>query len=109
MKSNAPKGLENVPKYACKVDANHGEIVSALRKMGCFVHSTAAAGNGFPDIAVAFRGRWHLIEIKDGNKPPSARKLTRHQEQFQAEVNGRAPTPVATCVDEAIAIVTEVK
>lgn len=93
-------------KRARKVDDNQREIVAALRAIGCFVHSTAAAGDGFPDLAVAYRGRWYLVEVKDGSKPPSARKLTKAQAEWQSRVNGRAPTPVVKSVDEAIALVT---
>jgi hypothetical protein len=64
---------------AAKVDANHGEIVDALRKIGASVQSLAAVGDGCPDLLVGFRGRNLLIEVKDGSKPPSGRKLTAAQ------------------------------
>lgn len=58
------------------VDANQPEIVKALRDVGATVQHIHTVGKGCPDILVGFRGRNHLLEIKDGAKPPSARKLT---------------------------------
>lgn len=59
-----------------KVDDNQPEIVAALRKIGATVTSTAGIGKGFPDLAVGYRGVNYFFEVKDGNKPPSARRLT---------------------------------
>lgn len=45
-------------------------------------------GGGGPDCVV---GRWHktvLVEIKDGKKPPSARKLTPEEIRFKREWKG---------------------
>ena len=47
-----------------KVDANHKEIVTALRKAGCTVQSLAAIGAGCPDVLIGTRGRNVLLEIK---------------------------------------------
>ncbi len=35
-----------------RTDANQNEIVEGLRKVGCTVAVTSAAGDGFPDIVV---------------------------------------------------------
>ena len=59
-----------------RVDENHTAIVDLLRGFGCSVVSTAGVGDGFPDVVVGFQGVTHLIEIKDGEKSPSRRKLT---------------------------------
>lgn len=74
----------------CRVDANQPLIVDAFRKMGCSVFHTHTVGQGFPDIAVGFLGKTHLIEIKDGTKAPSAQKLTPHEKLFFAEWRGSA-------------------
>ena len=67
---------------ACKVDNNQREIVKKLRKIpGVTVSITSALGDGFPDIVVGYKGVNHLIEIKDGSKPPSRRKLTPAEER----------------------------
>lgn len=75
-------------RRAAKTDANHTEIVAALRKCGAVVHSLAAVGGGMPDLLVGYRGRTALVEIKDGNKPPSARVLTADQQRWHAGWKG---------------------
>ena len=66
-------------RRAARVDANHDQIVSALRAAGAVVQSLAAIGKGCPDILCAFRGNLFLLELKDGSKPPSGQKLTEAQ------------------------------
>ena len=63
-------------RRAAKVDANQTEIVKALRQVGASVQSLAATGKGCPDLLVGIRGLNFLIEVKDGAKPRSDRKLT---------------------------------
>ena len=75
---------------ACKVDDNQREIVKKLRKIpGVTVSITSALGDGFPDIVVGYKGVNHLIEIKDGSKPPSRRKLTPAEGKFHGLWTGR--------------------
>lgn len=64
------------------VDANQPQIVDALRRCGCTVHVTSRVGGGFPDLVVGFRGQNFMLEIKDGSKSPSRRRLTREQERW---------------------------
>ena len=59
-----------------RIDAWHREAVDYLRSMGASVQSLADIGKGCPDLLIGWRGRNYLIEIKDGRKPPSQRKLT---------------------------------
>lgn len=75
-------------RRASAIDGNHNRIADALRKVGCWVWSTAALGNGFPDLLVLFRGTHSLLEVKDGSLPPSARKLTPKEEAFWASYPG---------------------
>jgi hypothetical protein len=65
-----------------KVDANQASVMASLRKAGCSVQSLAAIGKGCPDLLVSFGGHNVLVEVKDGNKPPSAQKLTADQEKW---------------------------
>lgn len=67
-----------------RVDRNHWEICAALRELGWAVFSTASVGNGFPDLVAARRGVLKLIEVKDGTKPASARKLTDDEAIYHA-------------------------
>ena len=75
-------------RHKAKVDDNQRDIVNALRSIGCSVISLAAVGNGCPDLLVGFRGNNFLLEVKDGNKSPSRRKLTPDQQKFFATWQG---------------------
>ena len=77
-------------RRAAKVDANQKEIVDALRSAGASVVSTASMADGFPDLVVGFRGENYLLEVKDGNKPPSKQRLTADQEVFFSSWKGSA-------------------
>ena len=88
-------------RRAARTDANHGEIVSALRKAGARVQSLAAVGGGVPDLLVGIRSDLYLLECKDGSKPPSARGLTDEQKLWHAAWSG-SPVYVVKCVDEAL-------
>ena len=61
---------------AAKVDANQVEIVEELRKAGCTVQHLHQVGKGCPDILVGYMHMNILMEIKDGEKPPSKKVLT---------------------------------
>jgi len=80
-------------RRAAKVDDNHGEIVKAFRKAGATVKPVHQL-KGFVDILIGYRGVDQLVEIKDGNKPPSAQKLTEDEEKFWAMWKGREPVIV---------------
>lgn len=69
-------------RRAAKVDANHVEIVEALKAVGASVVSLASVGRGCPDLLVGFRGKTYVMEVKDGAKPPSRQKLTDDQNKF---------------------------
>lgn len=88
---------------ARKVDANHAEIVRALQKAGAHVTDLSAVGDGCPDLLVSRGGRWWLIECKDGNLPPSARRLTPAQKKWHREI--QATAHIANSVTEALFII----
>ena len=87
-------------RRASKIDRNQGEIVSALKAVGCDVKSLAAVGDGCPDLLVLCRGVLYLMEIKDGTLPPSRRKLTPDQVKFHD--SWRGPIGVIKSVEEAL-------
>jgi len=87
-----------------KIDSNQGEIVAALRKIGCSVTSLADVGKGCPDLLVGLAGKNFLIEVKDGQKPPSAQKLTSDQESWHKVWQGQVK--VITNVNDALDLVT---
>ena len=84
------------------VDANQPAIVRALRCMGFTVQHLHGVGKGCPDLLCGWRGETHLIEVKDGDKAPSARRLTDDQEEWHAAWRGAKPV-ILTSVEEAIA------
>lgn len=91
-------------RYARKVDDNQGEIVSALEAIGVGVVKTSSIGE-FCDLVTAYRGVWRLLEVKDGSKPPSRRKLTPAQVTLHALAQAHGCTVyVVETVDEALRI-----
>lgn len=88
-------------RRAARTDSNQQEIVRFLRGIGATVQPTHAVGDGFPDLVVGWRGATVLIEVKDGSRCPSARRLTPDEERFHAEWRG-GPLFVVHDVDDAI-------
>lgn len=72
-----------------KTDRNHKEIIDKCRTLGLSVFSTHTIGKGFPDIVVGYKKKNYLIEIKDGEKSPSQRKLTKDEVIFFENWNGQ--------------------
>lgn len=59
-----------------RIDANTKEVREAVERVGgCWIDCTGDPTIGF-DALVGFRGRLYPVEVKDGAKPPSERKLT---------------------------------
>jgi hypothetical protein len=88
-------------RRAAKTDANQAVIVGALRACGATVQILAAVGHGCPDLLVGHRGRNILMEVKDGSKPPSERRLTPDQQEWHAAWKGQVV--VVENVEQAIA------
>ena len=64
-----------------KTDDNHQEIMDCFRAHGFSVFDTARLPK-FVDLVAGKWGRNYLIEVKDGSKPKSARKLTEHEQDL---------------------------
>lgn len=79
---------ENGLRRAARKDGNHNEITQYLQKLGWSVCDTSGLGLGKPDIWVGKPGFCCPLELKDGDKPPSARKLTPLEEKFRANWTG---------------------
>jgi hypothetical protein len=75
----------SINRTARRIDANQHEIVQALRDAGCAV---AIVGQPI-DLFVSKDGKTWAIEIKDGAKPPSQRRLERAQIEFFSKWQGR--------------------
>lgn len=87
-------------RRAAKIDENQNEIVKALRAVGASVQTLAAVGKGVPDLLVGYQGKTILIEVKDGKKPPSERRLTEDQIKWHGSWNG-GPVAIVTDVEGA--------
>lgn len=73
-----------------RTDANHKEIIVGLRKYPVLsVFSTHMVGKGFPDIVIGYKGINYLVEIKDGAKSKSRKKLTEDEIKFHSSWNGQ--------------------
>lgn len=84
-----------------RTDANHASIRTALRQCGWLVADLSAAGKGFPDLVAIRGGRTVFVEVKDGKKSPSARKLTPAQvELHEAFQRAGHKVQVITDVDQ---------
>lgn len=94
-----------------KVDKNQPDIVKRFRDLGCTVAITSSLGNGFPDLVCSkevgvtytYQRCTFLVEIKDGSKPPSARKLTVDEQAFHD--NWQGEIYVISTLDEVDALV----
>lgn len=71
-------------RRAARRDANHRAVIAAFEALGCSVVDVAGTPCGF-DIIVGYGGTCLPIEIKDGAKPASARRLTPNE----AKVHGK--------------------
>ena len=92
-------------RRAARVDENQGLIVKALRACGATVR-VISQGDGIPDLLVGYRGHTILMEVKDGNKTPSQRKLTEAEQMFFDTWTG-GKLLIVNSVDEALAVLKE--
>ena len=90
-------------RRAARIDANQPEIVAAYRGVGASVQILSAVGDGCPDLLVGFRMANYLVEVKDGAKPPSARRLT--DDQIRWHDAWRAPVHIVTTVEDALDVI----
>jgi hypothetical protein len=75
-------------KYG-RTDANHTDTVKALRQIGCSVVSLGDVGGGVPDLLVGRGDKNMLLEVKDGTRKPSERRLTEDEQKFLNTWRGR--------------------
>lgn len=93
-------------RLAARVDNNQKAIVKAFRACGASVLSLAQIGKGCPDLLVALpNGQTCLVEVKNGDKPPSQQQLTSQQEKFHATWKGAIV--VVNSVDHVLKIFSQ--
>ena len=88
-------------RRAGRRDANEQDIIKAMRAEGAYVK--VINDEGLFDLLVSHRGETMLIEVKDGAKPPSARRLTDAEQKFHDEWPG-SDLYIVNSVEEAIAL-----
>ncbi len=91
-------------RRAARKDENHNEIKIAFETLGW----SAKDIHQIPDFADLLIGKpWVnvVIEIKDGNKPPSARKLTKGEQDFKDSWNG--PYRIVTSIGDVLNVDAE--
>lgn len=70
-------------------DANQALIIKALRQAGISVQPLQSVGCGCPDLLCGYLGANTLLEVKDAAQPPSGRRLTPEQQEWQAGWRGQ--------------------
>lgn len=74
-----------------------------LRSLCPTVEDTSDVGRGFPDLVVKTRaGTVLLVEVKDGQAPPSRQRLTPDEAAFANR--WQSSYVIVSSVDEAIAV-----
>ena len=91
------------PGLAHRTDRNQSEVVKALRAECASVLILSTVGDGCPDLLVGFRGRNLLLEVKDGAKVPSKRRLTPDQKLWRSVWSGQVNT-VESVAEALIAV-----
>lgn len=85
-------------------DDNESGLVLIWRQCGAFWLPMPREA-GF-DGLLCFRGVPYVVEVKDGNKPPSARKLTPRELEVKAALEARGVTYyVIETEDQALRLV----
>ena len=88
-------------RRAAKVDDNQSDIVKLFRKLGWTVLIISQLKNCC-DIIVSKNGRTVAVEIKDGAKPPSQRKLSSGEVKFRD--NWQGEYALIICADDVISL-----
>ena len=92
-------------RRAARRDDGEREIIDALRKAGAYVKQVN--DEGLADLLVWHGGRTLILEVKDGKKPPSARKLTEAEQKFHNEWPGDNLF-IVNSVEEALKVISAV-
>ncbi len=92
-------------KRTNKVDANQNELVELWRGFGAVAIPVSGDPEVGFDVILAFRGKISLVEVKDGNKPPSKQKLTPGELKRKEELESvECKLDIVTTPEEAVAL-----
>jgi hypothetical protein len=86
-----------------RVDSNQSLITEALRDIGASVQPLHTVGKGCPDLLVGYRAQNFVLEVKDGEKPPSGRRLTADEQTWHDGWQG--VVHVVETVEQALSVV----
>lgn len=87
-----------------RVDGNQEDIAKALEAAGATVErKLARLGDGIPDLLVGFRKRTFLLEVKDGSRPPSERRLSDDEAKWHRRWRGQVA--VVETPEAALAVI----
>jgi len=90
-----------------RVDVNQPNIVKGLRSLGATVLITSQLKNAF-DILVGYKGKLHIMEIKDPEKSPSKRRLSEGEDKCKkAFEKVGVPYNVVLSLDDAMKVIGE--
>lgn len=70
-------------KYGAKKDANHSDVVDALKKAGASVIDMSHVGRGFPDLIVGANSKTLLVEIKNPKTSYGRKGLNKNQTKWK--------------------------
>ena len=90
-----------------RVDANQQELVKVMRRLGCTWRSTHEIPGALDGI-IGVAGIDQRIEIKDGSKVPSARKLTTAEAEEIDMWRGRKPVIIES-VEQLVELVNKLR
>jgi hypothetical protein len=89
-----------------RVDSNQQAIVKALRACGASVEPRLSqVGHGVPDLLVGFRGVNLLMEVKDGDKSESRRRLTPDEQEWIQTWRGQYV--IVNSVEDAVRVLND--
>jgi hypothetical protein len=94
-------GDNEIKMRACRIDKNQPDIVETFRALGWEVLIVSQLKNCC-DLFVSKNGITIAIEVKDGSKPRSARKLTKGEQTFKDTWKGRYA--IVECLEDVLSL-----
>ncbi len=90
--------------FGNRTDANHAAIRARFRELCPVVIDCSQIGMGFADLLVVTQdNELILVEVKDGAKRPSARRLTEMQKKVASQLCGHFKVVKSMVSAEAVA------